>query len=74
MCLAVPGEIISIAGDEGLARSGDVRFGEAVRQASLAFVPEAAVGDYVLVHAGIAIAVLQEEAARRTFSLLDELE
>ena len=74
MCLAVPGEIISVTGDDALSRCGQVRFGEAVREANLAFVPEAIVGDYVLVHAGIAIGVLQEEAARRTFSALEEIE
>ena len=74
MCLAVPGEIISITGDDALSRSGQVRFGDAVREASLAFVPEAVEGDYVLVHAGIAISVLQEDAAQRTFSALEEIE
>lgn len=73
MCLAVPGEIISIAGDDALTRSGQVRFGEAVREACLAFVPEAVEGDYVLVHAGIAISVLHEDAARRTFWALEEI-
>ncbi|GJL82977.1 MAG: hypothetical protein DHS20C01_26110 [marine bacterium B5-7] len=74
MCLAVPGEIISITGDDALSRSGQIRFGDAVRGASLAFVPEAVVGDYVLIHAGIAISVLQEDTAHRTFSLLEEME
>ena len=74
MCLAVPGEIISISGDDALSRSGQVRFGDAMREVSLAFVPEAGKGDYVLVHAGIAISVLNEEAAQRTFSALEEIE
>ena len=73
MCLAVPGEIISIAGDDALSRCGQVRFGDAMREANLAFVPEAVVGDYVLVHAGIAISVLQEDAAQRIFSALEEI-
>lgn len=73
MCLAVPGEIISIEGDDALSRCGQVRFGDAVREACLAFVPEAVEGDYVLVHAGIAISVLQEDAAQRTFSALEEI-
>lgn len=73
MCLAVPGEIISIEGDDALSRCGQVRFGDAMREACLAFVPEAVEGDYVLVHAGIAISVLQEDAAQRTFSALEEI-
>ena len=65
MCLAVPGRILSVAGGEGLSRSGRVDFGGIRKEVSLAFVPEASVGDYVLVHAGIAIAVLDptEDAA-----------
>ena len=73
MCLAVPGKIMSITGDDALSRCGQIRFGDVVREACLAFVPEAVEGDYVLVHAGIAISVLQEEAAQRTFSALDEI-
>jgi len=73
MCLAVPGEIISIEGDDALSRCGQVRFGDAMREACLAFVPEAVEGDYVLVHAGIAISVLHEDAAQRTFSALEEI-
>ena len=74
MCLAVPGQIVSIEGDDALSRSGQVRFGEAVREASLAFVPEAVEGDYVLVHAGVAISVLREDAAARTLGYLEEIE
>jgi len=74
MCLAVPGEIISITGDDALSRCGQVRFGDAVREACLAFVPEAVEGDYVLVHAGIAISVLDEDAAHRTLRALEEIE
>lgn len=74
MCLAVPGEIISIAGDDALSRCGQVRFGDAVREACLAFVPDAVEGDYVLIHAGIAISVLDEDAAQRTFRALEQIE
>ncbi|KZL16267.1 Hydrogenase isoenzymes formation protein HypC [Pseudovibrio axinellae] len=73
MCLAVPGEIISISGEDALTRTGQVRYGGSVREACLAFVPEAAVGDYILVHAGVAISVLQEDAAQRTFRALEDL-
>jgi hydrogenase expression/formation protein HypC len=70
MCLAVPGRILSVAGDDPITRQGRIAFGGIVKEASLAFVPEAAIGDYVLVHAGFAIATLDEAAAARTF---DEL-
>ena len=74
MCLAVPGQLINITGDDELSRRGQVRFGEAIREASLAFVPEAAAGDYLLVHAGIAISVVSEEEAQRSLEYLRELE
>ena len=73
MCLAIPGEIRSLSGDTPLERKGVVRFGAIEKEASLAFVPEAVIGDYVLVHAGVAIAVIQPEEARRVFEYLEEL-
>lgn len=74
MCLAVPGQVISIKGDDAISRCGQVRFGDVVREANLAFVPEAVEGDYVLVHAGVAISVLCEEAAVRTLAYLESIE
>jgi hydrogenase expression/formation protein HypC len=50
-----------------------VRFGAIEKEASLAFVPEAVIGDYVLVHAGVAIAVIQPDEARRVFEYLEEM-
>jgi hydrogenase expression/formation protein HypC len=76
MCLAVPGKVLSIAGDDPLTRVGRVSFGGIVKEASLACVPEAKVGDYVLVHVGFAISKLDEEEARRVLAYLrdaDEL-
>ena len=76
MCLAVPGQILSIAGDDPLTRVGRVSFGGIVKEASLACVPEARVGDYVLVHVGFAISKLDEDEARRVLAYLrdtDEL-
>jgi hydrogenase expression/formation protein HypC len=70
MCLAVPGRIERIDGRDPLTRSAAVRFDGAVRQVHLAYVPEAVVGDYVLVHVGFAISVLDEAAARRSLELL----
>lgn len=74
MCLAVPGELLAITREDALMRCGRVAFGGIVKQINLAFVPEAVVGDYVLVHAGIAIAVLDAAAAARTLAALAALE
>lgn len=74
MCLAIPGALLSIEGDDPLLREGRVSFAGIVKRVNLAFVPEAAVGDYVLVHAGVAIAVIDAAAAQRTLATLDEIE
>jgi hydrogenase expression/formation protein HypC len=71
MCLAVPGRIRAIRGDSPLERRGDVDFGGARRDVSLAFVHDAEVGDFVIVHAGVALQRLDETAARE---LLREIE
>ena len=72
MCLAVPGKIIDTE-EIGESRIGRVQFGGVTRQAYLDFVPEAGVGDYVLVHVGFAISRLDAEEAERTYQLLDKL-
>ncbi|HZP17715.1 MAG TPA: HypC/HybG/HupF family hydrogenase formation chaperone [Terriglobales bacterium] len=72
MCLAIPGKVLSIEQSDGL-RVGRVQFGGIVRQASLDFVPEAEVGDYVMVHVGFAISRVNAEEAERTYQLLDEM-
>jgi hydrogenase expression/formation protein HypC len=72
MCLAVPGEIVSVE-RRGESRLGQVRFGGITRQAYLDFVPEAAPGDYVLVHVGFAISKVDAEEAHRILGLLDEV-
>jgi hydrogenase expression/formation protein HypC len=69
MCLAVPGKVVEIAG-EGLVRMGRVDFCGVQRQACLAYVPEVAVGDYVLVHVGFAISRIDEQAALETLEVL----
>ncbi|MEJ2409190.1 MAG: HypC/HybG/HupF family hydrogenase formation chaperone [Novosphingobium sp.] len=73
MCLAVPGELLEVKGDDPLTREGRVVFAGVMRRVNLAYVPEAGPGDYVLVHAGLAIAVIDEAEARRTLALLDEI-
>lgn len=74
MCLAIPGQILSIEGDDELTRQGRVAFGGIVKMVNLAYAPEAAIGDYVLVHAGFAIAIIDAEEARRTLEYLAEME
>jgi len=72
MCLAVPGKILTIAGDD-LLRSGAVSFGGVTKQVSLAYVPEAKVGDYVIVHVGFAISIVDESEAMQTFEYLKQM-
>jgi hydrogenase expression/formation protein HypC len=72
VCLAIPGKIVDIREEHGL-RTGRIQFGGILRQASLDFVPEAQVGDYVMVHVGFAISRVDAEEARRTYELLEEM-
>lgn len=74
MCLAVPGEITAISGDEPMARTARVSFGGIAREINLTFVPDAVVGDYVLVHAGFAISIIDEAEARQVFAYLEQIE
>ncbi len=74
MCLAVPGQLVSIAGDDPFTRTGKVNFGGIVKSVNLACVPEAKVGDYLIVHAGLALNVLDEAEAARTLEYLQEIE
>ena len=70
MCLAIPGQVLAIVGEDPLTRIGKVAFSEIVKETNLALVPEVCVGNYVLVHAGFAIAVLDEAEARRSLDYL----
>lgn len=72
MCLAVPGKILDITQQNGL-RLGRVQFGGIVRKVSLDFVPEAGVGDHVIVHVGFAISRIDEDEAQRTYEMLEEM-
>jgi len=74
MCLAVPGKILSIEGTDDLLRSARVDFGGVVKQVNLAYVPEAGVGDYVLVHVGFAISTIDEAEAQEVFEYLRRIE
>ncbi len=73
MCLAVPGIVVSIESEDELLRAGRVSFGGVEKEVNLACVPEAAVGDYVLVHAGFALQRIDEEEARAIFQEIDRL-
>ena len=72
MCLAVPGKVLTIAGND-IDRAGRVSFGGIVKEVSLAYVPEAGVGDYVLVHVGFAISVMDEAEAAEVFKYLKQI-
>ncbi len=72
MCLGVPGQIKEIYESDGMMM-GKVDFGGAVREACLEYVPEAVVGQYVVVHVGFAISLLSEEEARETLEMLREI-
>ncbi|MHB9025300.1 MAG: HypC/HybG/HupF family hydrogenase formation chaperone [Armatimonadota bacterium] len=74
MCLAVPGKITSIDGDDSFTRTAKVSFGGILKDVSLAFLPEAKIGDYVIVHVGAALSILDEEEATQVFSLLEQLD
>jgi hydrogenase expression/formation protein HypC len=71
MCLAIPGRIEEMHG-EGLDAVGRVSFGGVVREVSLAFLSEARVGDYVVVHVGVALSVLDPEEAALTLQAIAE--
>ncbi|MFO1501378.1 MAG: HypC/HybG/HupF family hydrogenase formation chaperone [Verrucomicrobiota bacterium] len=73
MCLAVPGKILSVQGEDPMQRLGRVSFGGIVKEVNLACVPEAAVGDYVIVHVGLAISLVDEEEAQRTLAYFREM-
>jgi hydrogenase expression/formation protein HypC len=73
MCLAIPGQILSTAGDDPLLRMGRVSFGGIVKEVSLAYTPEANIGDYVIVHVGFALSTLDEAEAGRVFDYLREI-
>ncbi|MCC6354622.1 MAG: HypC/HybG/HupF family hydrogenase formation chaperone [Verrucomicrobiae bacterium] len=75
MCLAVPGRIESVeAGGDPMSRTGKVSFGGILKDVNLAYVPEAGVGDYVIVHVGFALNKVDEEEAKEVFQYLREME
>jgi len=73
MCLAIPGRLVSSSGNRSLMRTGVVDFGGVSREVNLALVPDAEPGSYLLVHAGVAIAVLSHEQSMETLALFERL-
>jgi len=73
MCLAIPGKVVSISGDDPLTRMGRIDFSGVVKQASLAYVPEVNIGDYVIVHVGFALSKVDEDEAQKVFQYMKQI-
>lgn len=74
MCLAVPGKLVSIEGSDPTFRTGKVNFGGIVKDVNLSYVSDAKTGDYVLVHVGFALTIVDEEEATKVFTYLKEMD
>jgi hydrogenase expression/formation protein HypC len=76
MCLAIPGKVMSIEGEGGdvLTRTAKVSFGGVVKAVNMAYVPEAGVGDYVVVHVGFALSKVDEAEAQQVFEYLRQMD
>ena len=73
MCLAIPGRVVAISDGAGFDRRGTVDFAGARQEVSLAYLPETKIGDYVLVHVGFAISVVDDEEAQKVLSYLSQM-
>jgi len=73
MCLAIPGQILDVDGEDPVLRTGRVNFAGIVKRVNLSYTPEANVGDYVLVHVGFAISTVDQHEADKVFSYLREI-
>lgn len=73
MCLAIPGKVETITGADPVTRMGRINFGGVIKEASLAYVPEVKVGDYVIVHVGFALSKVDEEEAQKVFGYLKQI-
>jgi len=74
MCLAIPGKLTSISGEDPLLRMGKVNFDGIVKEVSLAYVPEVKIGDYVIVHVGFALSRVDESEAQKVFEYLKQMD
>lgn len=73
MCLAIPGQIISVSGEDPTFKKARVNFSGIVKEVSLAYVPEAKVGEYVIIHVGFAISKVDEREAQKVFEYLKQM-
>src|SRR5580658_8577960 len=74
MCLAIPGKVTSVMGEDPLWRTGRVDFGGIIKEVSLAYVPEVKIGEYVIVHVGFALSRLDENEAKKVLQSLKEMD
>lgn len=74
MCLGIPGELTEMILDDGLIKTGKVNFGGIVKEVNLSYTPEAKVGDYLIVHVGFAISIIDEKEAMKVFDYLKEID
>lgn len=74
MCLAIPGKLEKITGDDPITRMGRVNFGGVLKEVSLAYLPEVKAGEYVIVHAGFALSKVDEEEAAKVFEYLRQMD
>lgn len=72
MCLAIPGKVLEINEESGI-KMGQIDYAGTIKEACLAYVPEVEIGQYVIVHAGFALNIINEEEAKKTFELWDEM-
>jgi hydrogenase expression/formation protein HypC len=73
MCLAIPGKVISVDKSDPVMITGKASFGGVVKDVNLAFVPDVKIGDYVIVHAGFALNILDESEANTVFDYLEQI-
>lgn len=73
MCLAIPGKVISIDHSDPELRMAKVQFGEIVKDISVQWVKNVAVGDYIIAHIGTALSIIDEEDAKATLDALNEM-
>ena len=74
MCLAVPGKLISMDDSPPLMRMGKVNFGGILKEVNLAYVPDVKLGEYVLVHVGFALSIVDEAEANQVFGYLQKMD
>jgi hydrogenase expression/formation protein HypC len=74
MCLGIPGKVVEVEENPLGMTMGKVSFGGIVKEACLVYVPEAQVGDYVIIHAGFALSIVDEEEAMEVFEMLRQME